>query len=53
VVVNVQPGAAGQQAAVATTVPAEPRTVAEFCPQCGKRRDGTLSFCRNCGAKLT
>lgn len=52
VVVNVQPGAAGQQAAVVTAAPAEPRPVAEFCPQCGKRRDGTLSFCRNCGAKL-
>jgi hypothetical protein len=50
VVVNVQPGAAGQPAVAAA---AEPRPVAEFCPQCGKRRDGTLSFCRHCGAKLT
>jgi hypothetical protein len=50
VVVNVQPGPGGQ--ATETAAPAVARTVAEFCPQCGKRRDGTLSFCRSCGTSL-
>ncbi len=49
VVVNVQSGPGGQ---VTTTAAPTPRPVAEFCPQCGKRRDGTMAFCRNCGASL-
>ncbi len=50
VVVNVQTGPGGQ--VVASAVPAPPQPTAEYCPQCGKRREGTLSFCSNCGAKL-
>jgi len=51
VVVNVQSGPGGQMSA--TVAPAQPQPPAEFCPQCGTRREGTLSFCRNCGAKLS
>ncbi|HKD76589.1 MAG TPA: hypothetical protein VKB76_13885, partial [Ktedonobacterales bacterium] len=24
-----------------------------ICPQCGQRNDGALSFCRDCGTRLT
>lgn len=50
VVVTVQNAPGGQVTATAAPAPARP--TAEFCPQCGKRRDGTLSFCRSCGASL-
>ncbi len=46
VVVNVHGGPGAQ--AVATPAPPP----AEFCPHCGKRREGTPAFCPSCGAKL-
>jgi len=44
--------ALGRAQAVAGSAPGPPRPVADSCPQCGKHREGSLSFCRNCGASL-
>jgi hypothetical protein len=50
VVVNVQTGMDGRTGAPSASGATRP--IAESCPQCGKPREATLTFCRNCGASL-
>jgi hypothetical protein len=55
IVVNVT-GAPGAAAVVAEAPPCSAAATAQreviFCAQCGKKREGTLNFCRHCGATL-
>ncbi|MDP3400376.1 MAG: superinfection immunity protein [Brevundimonas sp.] len=54
VVVTVQGAtvATGPQPPTTASTVQPTRAESLFCAQCGKKREGTLNFCRHCGATL-